>query len=133
MAKINEIVIGNKGADCVSLKVGERGSEGWSNAEIEVRCDGWVGSLKGSFREGELTRFAQDVRRLHHDLFGTARLQPTEPNITLTMTGDGKGHIAVDGSARNNFSSGTQLTFRFTIDQTYLKAIADSLSEADPA
>jgi hypothetical protein len=104
MAKIDEIVIGNKGADCVSLKVSERGPEGWSKAEIEVRCDGWVGSLKGSFRKGEFARFAQDVRRLNHDLFGTARLQPTEPNITLTMTGDGKGHIAVDGSARNSFS-----------------------------
>lgn len=132
MAETVEIVIGNKGADFVSLRVRGRGPEGWSNAEIDVHCDRWVGSLKGSFRKGELSQFAQEVRRLHHDLVGTARLQPTEPNIALTLTGDGKGHIAVDGRARNNFSTGTLLTFRFTIDQTYLEAIADSLSEADP-
>jgi len=132
MAETGEIVIGNKGADFVSLRVRGRGPEGWSNAEIDVRCGGWAGSMKGSFLKGELARFAQEVRRLHCDLRGTAPLEPVEPNIALTLTGDGKGHITVDGIARNDLASRTQLTFQFTIDQTYLEAIADSLREADP-
>jgi len=132
VSKSGEVVIGNKGADFVSLKVGGRDHEGWSRAEIEVHCGGWTGSMNGSFSKGELAHFAQEVRRLHRDLLGTARLHPIEPNLTLTLTGDGKGHIAVDGIARNDFATGTQLTFRLTIDQTYLEAIADSLSDVDP-
>lgn len=129
----NEIVIGDKGADFVLLKAVGRGTEGWSSAVIEVRSDGWMGSFRGNFMKGELARFAEEVRQLRHDLSGNAQLQPIEPNITLTLTGDGKGHITVDGSARNNFASGTKLSFRFTIDQTYLETIAHSLSQADPA
>jgi hypothetical protein len=69
----------------------------------------------------------------HRDLRGSATLQPLEPNICLTFTGDGKGHIGVKGIARNNFVSRTELRFDLTIDQTYLKEIASSLTEADPA
>ena len=88
---------------------------------------------EGKFNKGELARFAEEIRRLHHDLVGTARLDPIEPNLVLTLTGDGKGHVLVDGVARNHFVSGTQLMFKFGIDQTYLKGIADSLSDADSA
>ena len=133
MTDSEEIVIGNKGADYVSLIVVKgRGSEGWSGAMIEVRCDGWVGGTRWSFQRGELAVFAEEIRQLHRKLSGMARLDPLEPNISLTLIGDGKGHITVEGSAKNNFASGTELTFRFAIDQTYLKGIADSLSRADP-
>jgi hypothetical protein len=127
-------VIGSKGADYVSLVKGrDFDFEGWSCATIGVHCGGCAGSVKGNFRRGELARFAEGIRRLHRELSGMARLNPLEPNIILTFTGDGKGHITVEGVARNDFVSGTKLTFRFTIDQTYLKAIADTLSRADPA
>jgi hypothetical protein len=99
MAKTGEIVIGNKGADHVALRVARRSSDGWSAAEIEVHCDGWFGIVKGGFLEGELASFAREVKLLHRELCGTARLQPAEPNIALTLTGDGKGHITVDGIA----------------------------------
>ena len=83
--------------------------------------------------EGELGRFAQEIRTLHRDLAGTAALQPLEPNLTLTLIGDGKGHIAVEGEATNHFGLGTTLRFQFDIDQTFLPRIAEALSDADPA
>jgi hypothetical protein len=58
-------------------------------------------TYKRKFPERELAAFAQEVRRLHRDLLGTARLRPIEPNIALTLTEDGKGHITVDGVAQN--------------------------------
>jgi len=129
-----EIVIGNAGSDNVSLYIMRRWPDGsGSGAKIKVQCDGWTGTIDGDFHKGELHRFAQEVRALCHDLSGTARLDPLEPNLALTPTGDGKGHITVQGVARNYFETGTQLMFRFTIDQTYLKGIGESLSEADPA
>jgi hypothetical protein len=89
--------------------------------------------MSGNFMEGELGRFAQEIRALHRDLAGTAELQPLEPNLILTLTGDGKGHIAVEGEATNHFERGTTLHFRFDIDQTFLPRIAEALTGADPA
>jgi hypothetical protein len=57
--------------------------------------------------KGELSRFAEEIRCLHRNLSGTARLQPIGPGIILTFTGDGKGHIIVDGIARNHFETST--------------------------
>jgi hypothetical protein len=83
--------------------------------------------------KGELRSFGQEIRTLHRDLTGTAELQPREPNLILTLTGDGKGHVEVEGEAINHFERGTRLHFRFDIDQTFLMGIAEALSDADPA
>jgi hypothetical protein len=115
-----------------ALEISKRSYEGWHRANIEIRCDGWRGNVREDFRKGELSRFAEEIRQLYHDLLGTARLDPLEPNVTLTLTGDGKGHITVAGVARNDFVRKVFLNFQFSIDQTYLPAIADSLSDADP-
>jgi hypothetical protein len=128
-----EIVIGNRGADCVLIRVIEPALAGWMRADVEVRCDGWTGKLKWSLMSGELARFAGEIRQLRRQLNGSAALEPLEPNIRLTFIGDGKRHVAVQGIAQNNFASGTELRFDLTIDQTYLEEIADSLSQADPA
>ena len=133
MSQSGEILIGSQGGDHVSIKTSPQSFEGWRNAEIEVHCDCWIGRMSGNFMKGELGRFAQEIRTLHRDLAGTAELQPLEPNLTLTLTGDGKGHVAVDGEATNHFARGTTLHFRFDIDQTFLPRIAEALSHADPA
>jgi hypothetical protein len=88
--------------------------------------------MRGSFVEGELGRFAQEIRTLHRDLAGRAELQPREPYLILALTGDGKGHVAVEGEAINHFERDTMLRFRFNIDQTFLMRIAEALSDADP-
>lgn len=127
-----EIIIGNAGGDHVSLKIGRRDDEGWSPADIEVCCDGWEGRLKGSFLKGELSNFAKEIRSLLGNLSGTAGLHPVEPNVSMTLAGDGKGHIVVKGLAQNTFGSGNQFNFCFEIDQTYLTKIVNSLLAADP-
>lgn len=97
-----EVVIGNKGADHVSLQIARHDPEGWCNGNIEVRCNHLAAKINGTFHKGELSRFAQEIRRLCDDLSGTAQLQPLEPNIALTLKGDGKGHITVEGVARQD-------------------------------
>jgi hypothetical protein len=137
-ASVNEmtdrgtVLIGSEGGDHVSIIRGKPDREGWSKAEIEVRCDGWTGRFLGSFQSGELARFACEVRKLVRTLNGSAKLHPMDPNIDLALIGDGKGHVKVEGEAQNNFASGTKLIFEFEIDQTYLIRIAEALEEADP-
>jgi hypothetical protein len=76
-------------------------------------------------------RFAREVRTLQKSLKGKATLLPLEPNLTLSLAGDGKGHVQIDGTARNRFDSGTKLSFQMEVDQTYLLGIAKSLEEID--
>lgn len=82
--------------------------------------------------QGELRRFAEEVRQLHRTLVGTASLNPIEPNIVMTLTGDGKGHVKVEGVARNRFETRNSLAFDFEIDQTFLVGLAEGLEKADP-
>lgn len=132
MIQTNEILIGSQCGDRVSITISSQGFESWHSAEIEIHCDGWVGHIRGSFMAGELGRFAHEVRKLYKSLAGTAELHPIEPNLILTLKGDGKGHVEVTGTGTNHFESGTSLQFRFDIDQTYLVGIAEALAAADP-
>jgi hypothetical protein len=47
-------------------------------------------------------------------------------------SGDGKGHVEVTGVARNQFHTGTKLTFKMELDQAYLPAIARALANINP-
>jgi hypothetical protein len=75
--------------------------------------------------------FAKQVQHLLTDLRSTARLKPMKPNIRLTLTGDGRGHIRVEGIGTNTFGSENELHFCFQIDQTYLSKIINALVAAD--
>jgi HAMP domain-containing protein len=130
----SEIVIGNAGADCVTIRPGSRYSvEGWLTAEVRVQCDGWRGGFNTDFMKGELNRLARELRRLRDTLKGEARLEPLERQLMLVFEGDGKGHIKVSGKAVNVRHSNTFLEFGMEIDQSYLERIIRGLEEADPA
>jgi hypothetical protein len=132
MGANSEVLIsGQTGEHLTIRRVTAIGPESWFNAEVEIRCDGWHGKFLASFMQGELSRFARELQILHEQLSGKAILAPLEPNLELSFTGDGKGHVEVKGIARNNFHTGTKLSFRLDLDQTYLLAIAKALADAD--
>jgi len=64
-----------------------------------------------------------------------ATFTPMEPYLELKLTGDGKGHILVEGKAQDPLSGhyGTYVAFRLGLDQTELPAIASALRAADPS
>jgi hypothetical protein len=132
MSANSEVLISGQTGERITIRrVTAIGPEGWFDAEVEVRCDGWHGKFRASFMQGELSRFARELRILYKQLNGKAILAPMEPNLELSFTGDGKGHVEVKGTARNNFHTGTKLSFRLDLDQTYLPAIATALADAD--
>lgn len=124
--------IGGANSGYVSLKRITRSNvEKWFDAEVEIRCDGWSGTIRAEFMQGELTRFAEEIRNLYKNLVGEARLDPIEPHVRLSFVGDGKGHILIKGTAQNRLGYGTELSFRLDIDQTYLLSLADALCDID--
>jgi len=53
-------MIGDEESDYVSLEIAGLEPGGTSSAaKIEVHCDGWGGSAKGTFVKGELVKFTQ--------------------------------------------------------------------------
>ena len=127
------VVIGRAENERLTIEVVSPEADDWRVSHVEVACGIWRGSFRWNFYKGELRQLAYDVQQLYRTLSGTASLVPMEPNLTLNMTGDGKGHIAVEGRAEPEFYTNTYLDFGFALDQTDLPAIATALLAADPA
>ena len=127
-----EIHIGRAEAEHVRIDVLEHAPDDWRVTTVEVACGVWKGAFEWQFHKGELRRFGQQVRELYRKLSGTATLEPWEPNLRLKMTGDGKGHINVEGKAEPEFNAATYLVFQIALDQTELPSIAAELTAADP-
>lgn len=79
------------------------------------------------FTTGELYRFLQQLRHCYNTLDGTAILENTERELTLTCLFDRKGHVLVEGSFQSNPSVRNILTFEFTTDQTKISQMITSL------
>jgi hypothetical protein len=130
---IKEVVIGSRSGERVIIRgSGKANIEGWFRADIEIQCEGFYAEFEGEFMRGELADFAGEIQVLYECLLGKATLSPTEPYISLSLSGDSKGHVAVAGTARTRLGSETELTFCMGLDQTYLPAIVRSLREIDP-
>jgi hypothetical protein len=129
---MGQVRIGHAEAECVQIEVLGREPDDWLATRIKVVCGIWRGEFRSQFYKGELGNFGEQIQRLHRELSGFASLEPMEPNLTLKMIGDGKGHITVEGRAAPEAYAGTYLTFRLLLDQTELPAIASALIAADP-
>jgi hypothetical protein len=125
-------IVGESG-ERIALRRTSNTTDGWFDTEVEIQCDGWRGKFTASVLQGELPAFAQKLRILHEKLEGEAALIPIEPNLEVSFIGDGKGHIEVNGIARNQFHTGTKLSFHLDLDQTFLPAIIKGLEEIDRA
>jgi hypothetical protein len=133
MSILDEVLIGDRITERISLRrISANTNEGWFDAEVVIQCDGWKGRFKANFVQGELSRFAGELQILYKKLKGEAVLAPLDPNLELSLIGDGKGRIEVKGTARAQFHTGTKLFFRFATDQTYLPTIATGLADMDP-
>jgi hypothetical protein len=105
--------------------------EFWLKGSVDVVVDVWKGAVPSGFQTGELRDLATQLERLYRDLRGVARLSPLDPYLNLECTGDGRGHIWVNGKAQRR-TQVTVLTFAFQIEQTELPAIIAALKKADP-
>jgi hypothetical protein len=128
---VRSIVIGKQASEYVSIEIGGTPFEGWRTGTVAVSAGPWSGEYKAQFYVGELSLFAAEIEKLYQDLVGPAVFAPMESNIEMTLRGDGKGHITVEGVARDEFVRDTYLTFELALDQTELPGIAATLRAAD--
>jgi hypothetical protein len=70
---------------------------------------------------------AEDLQSLNIALSGTIRFESLDQFLFLTFTGDGKGHVAVEGKAQSDTSINNVLLLSLELDQTDLPGVIDGL------
>lgn len=135
MATSTEILIGDSGGQHVLIQALVRRHPGlfdysdgnWITCDIEIAAGAFRGSLRADLRSEEFLAFLEEVTSLSKTLEGTAMFSTMEGQIALALTGDGKGHVRVEGDAVDDAVPGNRLHFAFEIDQTYLPQICRAL------
>ena len=99
----------------------------WIESQVLVAAGGFHGSIGLSLRAEEFVDFRDQLASLSERLDGTARFSTMEGQLKLTLSGDGKGHVLVEGVVLDEAGVGNSLSFSFEIDQTYLSGLLQSL------
>jgi hypothetical protein len=107
--------------------VGEYHDDNWLTVEIEVQAGAFAGRFQAAFLTDELASFLEELRILHSSLRGNANFTTLEGQLSLSLEGDGLGHIGLKGRALDQPGIGNQFRFHLSLDQTQLQASLRSL------
>lgn len=116
------ICVGSIGAEHIMIRLTSNGAgdDIWLVGDIEIQVQGFVGKLSAYFEPYDFSLFATQLTQLHSSLSGTATLRPREEQLVLTLKGNGRGCINVNGVAYSQATWQNKLEFTFEIDQTFL-------------
>ena len=95
-------------------------SDTWLDATVSVQVSTFRGHAKVSITAGDFARLLPQLRSLHESLRGSATFETLERQIGFTVTGDGRGHISLQGSLGDRFAQANRIEFTLAFDQTLL-------------
>ena len=127
--------LGGQEAEYVEIRVQSRSASddfhdgNWLRCEVEVAAGGFRARFPANLRTDAFQRVHGEAAALYESLTGNARFESTEGQLHLTLTGDGRGHIRLDGTARDRPGSDNVLDFRLDFDQTQLFGAVAKLDE----
>ena len=107
---------------------GNYDDDNWLNVEVSVAAGGFRGKFEASFVTTELIGFRDEIATLYRNLSGEAKLVTLETQLSLTLTGNGRGGIALRGEAWDQPGIGNRLEFKLNLDQTYLAKTLEELN-----
>src|SRR5262247_2409580 len=102
--------------------VGEHFDDNWLTVLIFVRAGGFNGRIRATILTDELTTLLKQLCDLYETLAGTVEFTTMEEQLHLLFTGDGKGHIEVEGKLVDQPGIGNRLHFTLQFDQSQLEA-----------
>lgn len=95
----------------------------WLQCKAQVKAGGSRVEVIGPFlRNTELLDFLRDLSRISDKLTGTAELDCLEPNLSMVLTMNALGHVAVEVSITPDHLTESH-QFSFEVDQTFLPPI----------
>jgi hypothetical protein len=108
---------------------GEYYDDNWVNVEVFVSAGGFTGRFSASFQTAELLSFRDQLSSLYSTLKGEAKFETMETQLTLVLTGDGRGGISLKGEAWDQPGIGNRLEFNLDLDQTHVGKAVSELNE----
>jgi hypothetical protein len=108
---------------------GEYYDDNWLTTQIRVRAGGFRGQVDAAVLTGELGAFLTALRPLYETLRGSAEFSTMEQQLRLRLTGDGKGHIELNGEVLDHPGIGNRLHFTLQLDQSQLGASIHELEK----
>jgi len=108
--------------------VGEYYDDNWVRVFVLVNVGSFSGSFDATFLTSELLGFRESVNSLYESLAGVARFATLEDQLTLELTGDGRGHVQLKGLAIDAPGIGNRLEFQIALDQGHLSTALRGLN-----
>jgi hypothetical protein len=102
----------------------------WLQTAIKVVAGGFRGSVACCFRAEELAEFHGQLARLQESLNGTAVFESMEGQLSVSVTGDGRGHMHLKCTIRDQPGIGNTLHCVLDTDQTFVRATLAELAAA---
>lgn len=127
--------LGEQEAEYVEIRMQSRSAvddfheANWLRCEVAVAAGGFEARFPAELRTDAFQRLHREAAALYESLNGKARFESAEGQLRLTLTGDGRGHIRLDGTARDHPGSDNALDFRIDFDQTQLFGAVAQLDE----
>ena len=90
------------------------------HSAVSIQAGGFTGQAQVFCDLQDFTSLLSEMESLYTTLSGTAMLQTMETQVGFTITGDGLGHISLEGFLLDRCGDGNRLEFRLDFDQTLL-------------
>ena len=100
-------------------------AENWLRPRVAVYAGGFQGETSPFVEARDFVVFLADLRKLFTELKGTAKFTTTENQVGFVLSGDGLGHIKLQGHLLDRAGIGNRLDFIVSYDQT---SLADSIA-----
>jgi hypothetical protein len=111
------------------VPVGEYYDDNWVRSEVFVSVGAFSGEYTAAFLTSDFVGFREEVRALHESLAGKATFCTLEEQLSIELTGNGRGGIALVGVAADAPGTGNQLKFKLELDQSHLPLVLKGLDE----
>jgi hypothetical protein len=108
---------------------GEYHDDNWLRVNVSISAGAFSGRFHAAFLTDELVRFRDQIQTLYRTLQGEASFRTLEEQLSLRLTGNGRGEIGVRGVAVDIPGTGNRLEFELMLDQSYLQSTLGSLNE----
>lgn len=109
--------------------VGEHYDDNWVRVSVLVAVGAFSGEYAATFLTSDFVDFRAGLQALHESLEGNAVFSTLEDQLSLELTVNGRGGIALKGVALDAPCTGNRLEFKLDLDQSYLPSVLEGLDE----
>lgn len=109
--------------------VGEYYDDNWVRVSVLVVVGAFSGEYAAAFLTSDFVGFREELQALHRSLEGKASFSTLEDQLSLELTGNGRGGIALKGIAIDAPGTGNRLEFELELDQSYIPSVLEGLNE----